>query len=184
MAGLGLGLGLGCTTASRSELVCCDRSPANTLAARIEGAHALLTNKVVLGREALESVADTLGYVGVTATGYSSVVDLPRCADLGIAVTSVPAYSTSSVTQFVISFILYHHTAIHVHAVGSKDWPAAPDFCLSRQSVLALEGRTLAILGKGDIGSSVGRAASALGMNTIYAQTRDQSNNSGTTYSC
>ena len=81
------------------------RTSASELRTRAAGAEALLTNKVILRSEDIDALPD-LRYVGVTATG-TNVVDFEACRARKIAVTNVPAYSTSSVAQFVIALLLH-----------------------------------------------------------------------------
>ena len=81
-----------------------DRTAPDKLLERAKGARVLLTNKVILDREAMEQLPD-LSYVGVLATGYN-VVDAEAAVDRGVVVTNVPAYSTDSVAQLVFALLL------------------------------------------------------------------------------
>ena len=71
------------------------RTAQEEAAARIGDAQVVLTNKVLITREVMESCPN-LRYVGVLATGYN-VVDLAAAREHGITVTNVPAYSTQAV---------------------------------------------------------------------------------------
>lgn len=138
---------------------------------RARDAEVLLTNKVVLDRAILGQLPG-LRYVGVTATGYN-VVDLAAARDRGIIVTNVPAYSTASVVQltFALLFELTHRVGHHAEAVRSGRWTACPDFSFSDFPLIELACRRLGIVGFGNIGQAVARAASSFGM-TVLAHTR------------
>lgn len=74
------------------------------VAARINGAWAVLTNKVPVSLHAMEQTP-SLKYIGVLATGYN-IVDIDAARRLGIAVTNIPGYSTDSVAQLVFALLL------------------------------------------------------------------------------
>jgi glycerate dehydrogenase len=136
---------------------------------RARDADALLTNKVVLGRDTLEELP-RLRYVGIIATG-TNVVDLSLCRDRGIAVTNVPGYSTMSVAQLVFALTLHftHDVAGHDAKVKSGGWAESPDFMFSLQPLTELAGKTIAIVGLGAIGRAVSDMARAFGMRVIAA---------------
>ena len=101
--------------------------PDETLA-RLAGADAGLTNKVVLDRRILRQLP-ALKYIGVTATGVN-VVDGAAAREQGIVVTNVPAYSTRSVAQMTFALLLEltHQVGHHAEAVRRGRWSACPDF--------------------------------------------------------
>ena len=135
--------------------------------ARIGGAEAVLINKCVMSREVL-SACPGLRYIGVQATGYN-VVDLPAARELGITVTNIPAYSTASVAQHTVALMLAltNKVAEHDAAVHAGRWVTSPDFCFWDAPLTELEGKTLGIIGYGQIGRRVGRIAEAMGMRVL-----------------
>lgn len=144
-----------------------DRTSADMLMQRAQGARILLTNKVILDREAIEKLPD-LSYIGVLATGYN-VVDLEAAGERGITVTNVPAYSTDSVAQFVFALLLEIVSGVGMHdrAVHEGKWVRSPDFTFREISTVELAGRTMGIVGYGAIGKAVARIAQAFGMEVI-----------------
>lgn len=137
---------------------------------RLKGATIAITNKVVLDREIL-SKASSLKYIAVAATGYNNI-DIAAAKEFGIAVSNVAGYSTPSVAQFTILFILAmashlidYHTASH-----DGQWSASPIFTLGNWPTMEIKGKTLGILGFGAIGREVARLAQAFGMNVIALQ--------------
>lgn len=143
------------------------RTSPEELMERAAGAEVLITNKVPLGAEVLAQLPQ-LRYIGVAATGYN-VVDTAAAKARGIVVTNVPGYSTASVAQLVIALLLEltHRVGHHADAVAKGRWAACPDFSFWDFPILELAGRTLGILGYGEIGGQVGRIAQALGMRVL-----------------
>jgi len=147
-----------------------DRTPVEQTVERCRDAEIVITNKAVLKRETILALPK-LRYIGVTATGYN-VVDTAAATERGIVVTNVPGYSTPAVAQAVISMLLEftNHTAHHAQTVRDGRWSACPDFCYWDHPIIELRGRTLGLLGFGDIGSAVARIAVAFGMKVIAAR--------------
>ncbi len=147
-----------------------DRTPPEQVAERAMNAEAVITNKALLPREVIFALPK-LRYIGVIATGCN-VVDAAAAAEKGIAVTNVPGYSTPSVAQAVIAMLmeLTNHTSHHAEAVRQGRWAVCPDFCFWDHPIVELQGRTLGLVGFGDIGSAVAKIALAFGMKVLAAR--------------
>lgn len=145
-----------------------DRTPAELVLDRAKEADAIFTNKVVLSSETINQLPN-LKFIGVLATGYN-VVDIEAARKSGIPVCNIPAYSTQSVAQMVFSHILNftQNISSHAQSVSKGDWSRSDDFAywLSPQSELA--GKTLGIIGFGQIGQAVAKIGIAFGMKVIY----------------
>lgn len=146
------------------------RTPLTETVARSADAEIVITNKSVLNREIIESLPK-LKYIGVTATGYN-VVDVVAAKERGIVVTNVPGYSSPAVAQLVFALVLEltNHVGHHAQTVSDGRWVACPDFCYWDHPIIELSGRTLGIIGYGDIGSSVARIATAFGMKVLASK--------------
>jgi glycerate dehydrogenase len=144
-----------------------DRTPPEDVLQRCAGATALLTNKTVLNANTLTQLPN-LKYVGVLATGYN-VVDTQAASKHGITVTNVPAYSTHSVAQLATALLLEltHRVGDHNRAVHDGQWVNCNDFCFTVAPLMELAGKTLGLIGFGQIGLAFARIATALGMNVI-----------------
>ncbi|KXX65201.1 2-hydroxyacid dehydrogenase [Marichromatium gracile] len=140
------------------------------VAARIADAEVVVTNKVVLDRQAL-SGARSLRLVCVAATGTNNV-DLEAARELGIAVANVAGYATPSVVQHVFSLILALTTRLpeYQRAIDAGAWQRHDSFCVMDYPIRELAGRTLGIVGLGDLGGGVARVAEAFGMKVLVAQ--------------
>ena len=149
-----------------------DRTPPEIVSERMAGADAVLTNKTIVSRAAIEQSA-RLTYIGVLATGYN-VVDIEAAAKRGIPVTNVPAYGTRSVAQHVFAHVLTYAQRIEHHAGTVRDgrWPESPDFCYWDYPLVELAGKTMGIIGFGRIGQATAQLALAFGLNVIaYTRT-------------
>jgi glycerate dehydrogenase len=147
-----------------------DRTPVAETLARCQDAEVVITNKAPLNRETLQALPK-LRYIGVTATGYN-IVDTAAAREMGITVTNVPGYSSPAVAQLVFALLLEltNHVGHHAGTVQDGRWSACPDFCYWDHPIIELAGRTLGIIGYGDIGSAVGRIATAFGMNVLASK--------------
>lgn len=144
-----------------------DRTDPMLVPQRLRGADVVLTNKVRLTGDVLQG-ASALKMIGVLATGYD-VVDVKAARELGIPVCNVPGYATGSVTESVFGFLLEmtRHTAFSTSRIRQGAWTACPEFCWWERTPLALEGRTMGIVGCGAIGSRVAQVARAFGMRVL-----------------
>ncbi len=145
-----------------------DRTPPNLVIERATGADVLFTNKVVLDKEIINQLPG-LKFIGVLATGYN-VVDVVAATKAGIVVTNIPAYSTASVAQMVFSHILHfaQNVSVHSRSVSAGDWAKSVDFAYWKTPQIELAGKTLGIIGFGQIGQAVAKIGLALGMNIIF----------------
>lgn len=157
-------------------LRCFDATRPAETAARIADAVVVISNKVVLGAAEMDA-APGLRLICVAATGTNNV-DLAAARDRGIAVTNVSGYATPAVVQHVFALLLDWAVGLRqrVAAVRAGAWSAAPHFCLlpdtaaGEPPIRELAGRTLGIVGYGELGRAVAQAAAAFGMRVLVAQ--------------
>ena len=143
------------------------RTPGEKILERCKGAEIILTNKTPLTAETLEKLPD-LKYIALLSTGYN-IVDCDYAKSRGIPVSNIPAYSTNAVAQLTFSLILEITNAVGLHSESVKngDWSACPDFCYWKTPLTELCGKTLGIVGFGQIGQAVADIAEAFKMNVI-----------------
>ncbi|WP_341834931.1 D-2-hydroxyacid dehydrogenase [Chitinophaga pollutisoli] len=146
-----------------------ERTAPSDVADRARGANILLTNKSLIPASVIQQLPD-LRYIGVMATGYN-VVDVAAARAQGITVSNVPAYSSPSVAQLTFALLLELCQGVGLHAtsVRNGDWTASPDFSYWKMPLQELAGKTLAIIGFGQIGQSVARIGIAFGMRVIVS---------------
>ena len=149
------------------EVTVYDRTPKDQVIARIGGAQAIFSNKVVIDAQIMDA-CPMMKFVGLLSTGYN-VVDIATAKARGIVVCNIPAYSTPSVAQMTFSLLLdiCFHAAQHSESVHAGHWSACPDFCYWETPLIELAGKTMGIIGYGRIGQAVSRIAAAFGMKTL-----------------
>lgn len=142
------------------------------LIGRIRDADIIILNKVSITSEILDR-CPKLKLICVSATGYN-VVDVAAARRHGVTVCNVPAYGTQMVAQFAIGLLLElcHHTWAHSESVHNGDWAKSPDFCYWNYPIIELAGKTMGIIGFGNIGRAVGQIAKAMGMKVLATGSR------------
>ena len=156
------------------EFTVYDRTPASLVVERAKDADIILINKVIIDEEVLSQLP-RLKYIGVLATGYN-VVDVEAAKRRGIVVTNIPAYSTESVAQMTFAHILNITNRIGHYARQSREgrWSSNPDFCYWDTKLCELSGKTIGIVGLGNIGMRVATIARFFGMD-VFAYTSKNS---------
>jgi glycerate dehydrogenase len=142
------------------------------LAGRIRGAGVVLTNKARLDAQA-QAAAGGLRLILLSATGTDNV-DLAAARAAGTAVCNIRGYCTASVVQHVFAMILSltQRLADYHAAVRAGAWGASAQFSLLDFPIRELAGRTLGIVGYGELGRAVARAGEAFGMRIAVAARR------------
>ena len=149
------------------ELTVYDRTKAEDVAARIDDADVVYTNKTPITKETLDACPN-VKFIGVLATGYN-IVDIAAAKEKGIPVSNIPTYGTAAVSQFAIGLLLElcHHIGEHSDAVKAGEWTSNPDWCFWKYPLVELDGKTMGIIGFGRIGQDTGKIAQALGMKVL-----------------
>ncbi|MDO4486738.1 MAG: D-2-hydroxyacid dehydrogenase [Bacillota bacterium] len=147
-----------------SKLTVFDATPMDKALSRIGNSEILMTSKCPITRDFMEKCPN-LKYIGCTATGYNNI-DVRAAADLGIAVTNIPAYSTDAVAQHTIALMLEltNNVGLHNQSVQNGQWAESDYFCYWKKPIVLLAGKSLGIIGYGAIGKKVAEIARALGM--------------------
>ena len=137
---------------------------------RIAGAELLITNKVQIKREHLETNS-SIRLICVVATG-TNIIDLQAARDNEVTVCNCQAYGTDSVVQHVFGSLLALHTNLLPYhtAVQTGRWQTSDQFCFLDYPIVELRGKTLGIVGSGNLGQGVSRVAEAFGMKVLFAR--------------
>lgn len=135
---------------------------------RIGSAEAILTNKTPIDEEVLAAVPQ-LKYIGVVATGYN-VVDIAAARKRGIPVTNIPAYGTDAVAQSTFALLLEiaNQVGVHNQSVHQGDWQNSIDFTYWKTPLMELRGKTIGLIGYGEIAQATATIAHAFNMQVIY----------------
>ena len=138
---------------------------------RCEGASLILSNKVMITAEAMDA-APELKMIAVLATGTNNV-DHSAAKARDIKIINAVAYGTSSVVQHCWSLILALTTHLNTHEhLARASWHNSNFFCAYGPPVFELGGKTLGIVGYGELGSGVARIGRAFGMQIVAADLR------------
>ncbi len=137
---------------------------------RLQGVSVAISNKVPLGADTLKACPD-LKLVLVSATG-TNTIDLAAAREYGVVVSNCQGYGTPSVAQHTLMLLLALATRLpdYQRAVAQGQWQRAPQFCLLDFPIVELSGKTLGLLGHGELGSAVARLAEAFGMRVLLGQ--------------
>ena len=143
---------------------------------RCRSAEIVIVNKFPINELTLRFMP-LVKYIVVSATGYNNI-DLDAVKKRNIPVSNVRDYSTESVAQHVFAavFAILNKAEYYNKSVKSGVWAKKEDFCFYDHTITELSGKTIGIMGFGNIGSRVGDIAHAFGMK-VLATTRNISKN-------
>jgi lactate dehydrogenase-like 2-hydroxyacid dehydrogenase len=138
---------------------------------RSKDADVLVINKTKLSSEILTELKKLKG-ICITATGYDNV-DLAYCKKHKIHVSNVRGYSTNNVAQhtFAMLLFLFENIGYYKDYVTSKKYINNQSFSHFEKTYHELKGKTIGIIGMGQIGQQVAKIAQAFLMNVIYYST-------------
>ncbi|WP_108044150.1 D-2-hydroxyacid dehydrogenase [Neisseria cinerea] len=152
------------------ELAVYGTTDASETAVRVCGAHIVITNKVVISADI---IADNpqLELIAVSATGVNNV-NIEAAKAAGIAVCNVRAYGNESVAEhaFMLMVALMRNLPAYQRDVAAGLWEKSPVFCHYGAPIRDLNGKTLAVFGRGNIGRTLARYAQAFGMGVVFAE--------------
>jgi len=108
-----------------------------------------------------------LEFIAVRATGYDNV-DIAACQQRGIVVSNVPNYADVTVAEYTFALILILSRRIQ----QVLDYVRGAGICVRDLFGFDLYGKTLGIIGTGQIGRRVIRIGRSLGMNVLATTPR------------
>ena len=135
----------------------------------LHGTHILgIRSRTQMTRPMIEA-ADRLMAVGCFSVGTNQI-DLDSARDIGIPVFNAPFSNTRSVAELVIGEIVMLLRRVFPRSVAAHEggWDK------SATSSHEVRGKTLGIVGYGNIGTQLSNLAEAMGMRVIYFDTSDK----------
>lgn len=140
------------------------------VAARLHGARVAISNKAPIDAQCIAACPE-LELILVSATGTNNI-DLAAARERGIVVANCHGYGTPSVAQHTLALLLALATRLpdYQQAVRGGRWQQSSQFCLLDFPIVELEGKTLGLLGHGELGGAVARLAEAFGMRVLLGQ--------------
>ncbi len=139
------------------------------LAAALQGVHILGIRSRTDLRAGIFAAADRLIAVGCFSVGTNQV-DLDAARARGIPVFNAPFSNTRSVAELVIGEIVMLLRRIFPRSVAAH----AGGWDKSAKDSLEVRGKTLGIVGYGNIGSQLSTLAEAMGMRVVYFDLTDK----------
>ena len=138
---------------------------------RVRDLDVLLINKVIVDKELIDS-APNLKLICIAATGVNNI-DVEYAASKGIPVRNAVGYSTDSVVQTTFMHILslVGGAPYFDESVKSGSYSRSGMFTDTKWNWWELAGKTIGIIGMGNIGQKVARIAEAFGMQVCYYST-------------
>lgn len=133
------------------------------LAKAVKGVHLLgIRSKSRINRNVLEA-ADKLIAIGAFCIGVNQI-DLRSATENGIAVFNAPYSNTRSVAELIIGLCV-----MLIRRIPDKNAAAhRGEWLKEAKGSFELRGKTLGIIGYGNIGSQVSTMAESMGMHVIY----------------
>ncbi len=161
--------------AAHDNWVLYDGSTPDELVERMSGAELVITNKCKLTREVIEACPD-LKIIIAGATGVDNI-DVQAAKDKGVIVCNVRGYSTSAVAQYVFAGILtlLNSCSKYDALVKSGAWQNNQKFCLLDYDMIELSGKTIGLVGYGDIAGAVEKIALAFDMHVLRSERKGAS---------
>ena len=143
---------------------------------RIYDADIVIENRIKLSKREMDH-AKNLKFISTLSTGYN-LVDVEYAKEKGIVVSNVPAYSSYAVAQATVALLLEvaNKTAQFNDFVKANNWDRFDNPEMWAIPQIELFGKTIGIIGMGDIGFKVAKICEALGMKVLgYKRTPDLS---------
>lgn len=163
-------LDLSSLSACFSDLQLYPHSNASQTIERLQGAQVAISNKVPLDAKVFAACPE-LKLVLVAATG-TNPIDLAAARAHGVSVCNCQGYGTPSVAQHTLMLLLALATRLsdYQRDVRAGHWQQAQQFCLLDHPIIELHGKTLGLLGHGELGGAVAKLAEAFGMRVLLGQ--------------
>ncbi len=138
---------------------------------RVKDVDVILMNKVWVGKELIDA-APNLKLICIAATGVNNI-DVEYAASKGIPVRNVAGYSTDSVAQttFMHMLSLVGGGPYFDQSVKGGSYSRSGMFTDPNWNWWELSGKTIGIIGMGNIGQKVAGIADAFGMKVCYYST-------------
>ncbi len=153
------------------EFIKYDNSTPKEALERVRDCDVLIINKILVTPELIDA-APNLKLICESATGINNI-DIEYAASKGIPVRNAVGYSTTTVTQATFMHILslMGHGPYYDECVKSGRYSAMDMFTDASKNWEELDGKTIGIIGMGNIGSRVAKIAEAFGMKVCYFST-------------
>ncbi|MCI1750234.1 MAG: D-2-hydroxyacid dehydrogenase [Megasphaera cerevisiae] len=151
-----------------SEVIMYDETPEDKILERVDGCTVVITKEMKVPGNIIRKFPDSVRMICEAGTGYNNI-DLDAVREKGIVLCNIPAYSSERVAHTAILMILNlassmqkqirmlvegNHENFHNHLMVDH---------------VEINGKTLGVIGYGNIAREIIKVAQALGMNIIVS---------------
>lgn len=149
-----------------SEVKVYDQTEPSQILERIQGFDIVVTKEIPVSGDIIRQFPDSVKLICEAGTGYNNL-DLDAAREKGITVCNVPAYSSERVAHTAILMIMNLSSSMRkqISMLAEKDHTNFTR-CLQVNHV-EINGKTLGVIGVGNIGREVIKVAQALGMKIL-----------------
>ena len=138
---------------------------------RIQGFDVVVTKEMPVPGDIIRSFPDSVKLIVEAGTGYNNH-DLEAIKEKGLTLCNVPAYSTERVAHTAIMLILNLSSSMRKQMNMLHDGDRSNFTRCMQVDHVEVNGKTLGVIGTGNIGREVIKIAQALGMKILaYART-------------
>ncbi|NLA28266.1 MAG: D-2-hydroxyacid dehydrogenase [Propionibacterium sp.] len=151
-----------------SEVVIYDETPENKILARVDGFTVVVTKEMKVSGDIIRAFPESVKMICEAGTGYNNI-DLDAAREKQIMVCNIPAYSSERVAHTAILLMLSLASSlqkqIRMLAEGNHD-----NFHKHLMvDHVEVNGKTLGLIGYGNISRQIIRVAQAMDMNVLVA---------------
>lgn len=163
------------------EVIVYSDSTEEEAAERAKDAEILVTKELVLSEETVRAFPETLKLICEAGTGYNNL-PIEVCREREITVCNVPAYSSQRVAHTAVMMILCLSSLVskQIRMLERGDRRNFLDHLMVNHT--EVNGKTLGVIGAGNIGQTVIRIAKALDMNVLVYTRTPRKDEPGVTY--
>ena len=133
---------------------------------RIQGFDIVVTKEMPVSGDIIRQFPDSIKLIVEAGTGYNNI-DLDAAREKGITVCNIPAYSTERVAHTAILMIMNLASSMRKQITMLHDKDHTNFTKCMQVDHVEINGKTLGVVGAGNIGREVIKVAQALGMKIL-----------------
>ncbi|MBR2560510.1 MAG: D-2-hydroxyacid dehydrogenase [Eubacterium sp.] len=153
------------------EVITYEATEPDQLLERIQDAEIIVTKEMPVSAELISAFPESVKLICEAGTGYNNI-DIPAAQAKGITVCNIPAYSTERVAHTAIMMILNLSSSMQIQQAMLAKGDRSNFTDHLQVSHVEVNGKTLGVIGAGNIGREVIKVAKALGMHIlVYTRT-------------
>lgn len=161
-----------------SEVIIYDETPEDLILERVQGATVVVTKEMKVPGKIIRQFPDSVKMICEAGTGYNNI-DLDAVREKGIMLCNIPAYSSERVAHTGIMMMMNlaseMQKQIRMLAEGNHD-----NFHKHLMvKHVELNGKTLGLIGYGNIAKEMSKVAQALGMRVIVSTRTSREDSEG-----